>query len=149
MNAEQLKNDLQHDEGRRSHAYPDPLTKNAPWTIGVGHTGNGIGPDTVWTDAQIDRAYDLDVAHAVRDLQVLLPVFNKLDDVRQNVLINMCFNMGINRLLQFHHMIDNLRIGAYQLAAEEMLSSRWAQQVGDRAQRLAKEMRTGEFQNGN
>jgi GH24 family phage-related lysozyme (muramidase) len=43
-------------------AYPDPGTGGAPWTIGWGATGSGIGPDTVWTQAQCDARLESDLA---------------------------------------------------------------------------------------
>lgn len=42
-------------------AYPDPGTGGAPWTIGWGATGPGIGPDTIWTQAQCDTRLEADL----------------------------------------------------------------------------------------
>jgi GH24 family phage-related lysozyme (muramidase) len=48
-------------------AYPDPGTGGAPWTIGWGATGAGIGPETVWTRAECDARLKADVArHAAQ-----------------------------------------------------------------------------------
>ncbi|TNE53089.1 MAG: lysozyme [Sphingomonadales bacterium] len=49
-------------------AYPDPGTGGAPWTIGWGSTGPGIGPGTVWTQAQCDRRFEHDLAHYAADV---------------------------------------------------------------------------------
>lgn len=43
-------------------AYPDPGTGADPWTIGWGATGPGIGPGTVWTQAQCDARLEADLA---------------------------------------------------------------------------------------
>ncbi|MFQ5421037.1 MAG: hypothetical protein ACE5EY_11830, partial [Anaerolineae bacterium] len=57
--------------------------------------------------------------------------------------INMAFNLGRTRLARFGKMWAAIHIGDYALAAEEMLDSRWARQVGERAHRLAEMMRDG------
>jgi GH24 family phage-related lysozyme (muramidase) len=47
---------IRREEDRKTHAYPDPLTHGAPWTIGEGHTGPEVHEGLVWMDAQIDAA---------------------------------------------------------------------------------------------
>ncbi|MDX1704823.1 MAG: lysozyme [Altererythrobacter ishigakiensis] len=53
-------------------AYPDPGTGGAPWTIGWGATGVGIGPETVWTQAQCDARLAQDVARHAKDVAAAL-----------------------------------------------------------------------------
>ena len=72
------------------------------------------------------------------------PWYTQLDPVRQKVLIDMAFNLGIGGLMQFRKMLAALEAGDYGKTADEMLDSKWARQVGKRAQRLAEMMRTGE-----
>ena len=67
----------------------------------------------------------------------------KLDDNRQRVLANMCFNLGYPRLRNFKKFLAALQTGNWEEAAEEMLDSKWAVQVGDRAKRLSKRMEKG------
>jgi lysozyme len=57
----------------------------------------------------------------------------------------MCFNLGINGLLQFHGTLQAVADGDYDQAAECMLASLWASQVGRRALELATMMRSGEW----
>jgi lysozyme len=71
--------------------------------------------------------------------------YNNLNVVRQNILINMCFNLGIEGLKKFKRFLGYLEVNDYSNAAVEMLDSKWAKQVGIRAIRLAKEMETGTF----
>jgi lysozyme len=71
--------------------------------------------------------------------------FESLDDARQSVLINMCFNLGLKGLLGFKTTLAMVRAGDYVLAAENMLKSKWAGQVKGRAVELALQMRTGAF----
>jgi lysozyme len=61
------------------------------------------------------------------------------------VLVNMIFNMGGRRLAGFRKMLAALQKKEYEQAAVEMLASAWAEQVGDRALRLAEQMRKGQF----
>lgn len=70
--------------------------------------------------------------------------FDKLNDVRKDVIINMTFNMGLGGVLRFKNMIAAIENDDYEHAANEMLNSRWARQVGNRADRLAKKMKLGQ-----
>ena len=72
----------------------------------------------------------------------------KLNEVRKGVLINMAFNLGIPRLRQFKNMIAAVDKHDYEKAADEMLDSKWAKQVGNRATRLADTMRSGKWDSG-
>lgn len=69
-----------------------------------------------------------------------------LDAPRKNVLVEMSFNMGVAGVRSFSSMLEALEKSNYKRAAEEMLDSKWADQVGHRAKVLAKQMRTGEYQ---
>ena len=143
MTSAWLLDDLRCDEGCRLTAYPDPLTGAAPWTIGYGCTGEGVGPETVWTQAQADDALADRVDAATAALTKALPWFNGLDPLRQDVLVNMAYNMGVSGLLAFQHTLHAVEQGEYALAAQGMLASRWAAQVPKRADRLAQQMLTG------
>jgi len=90
---------------------------------------------------------DADIKHAKADLDRFLPWWRKLDLVRQRVLINMCFNMGIGTsskgLRSFVNTLRLIETGQYAKASTNMLASKWARQVGARAQRLSELMRLG------
>lgn len=145
MNIERLKAQLGIDEARRHTAYPDPLTKAEPWTVGVGHTGPEVHKGLVWNDEQIDAALDSDIQKAIDGLDRVIPWWRGLDAVRQNVLLNMCFNMGANGLSKFRNTLKAVATGNYAAASDGMLASLWARQVGARAKRLADQMKTGVF----
>lgn len=134
------------EEGRKTHAYPDPLTGGKPWTIGVGHTdGDHIYQGLVWTDAQIDAALAADIAKAESGLDRALPWWRKLCDARQDVLVQMTFQMGVNGVLVFKNTLHAMEAGDYAKAASGMRASLWAKQTPARAERLAKIMETGEY----
>jgi lysozyme len=66
-----------------------------------------------------------------------------LDPVRRDVIANLCFNMGIRRLLGFRNMLAAMSHGDFGIAADELMDSKYATQVGQRAQRLAAALRSG------
>src|ERR1044072_792728 len=101
MTTKHLITDLMRDEGLRLKAYPDPLSGGDPWTIGYGHTGPEVKPGLVWTHQQARDALEADIADHVADLDKRMPWWRDLDDVRQDVLANMCFNLRIVGLSGF------------------------------------------------
>ena len=68
-----------------------------------------------------------------------------LDSVRQLILMDMAFNMGVPRLCKFKKMWNAIHEGSFEAASYEMMDSRWARQVGRRASKLSDAMKTGEF----
>ena len=133
-----LAADIERDEGRRRTAYLDTV---GIWTVGVGHARVPAG--TVWTDDEIDRVLASDIAAVIASLDNRLPWWRTLDDARQDVLVNMAFNLGIKGLLGFKNSLADIKAGRFESAAKRMLQSRWSKQVGARATRLATQMRTG------
>ncbi len=132
-----LKEMLERQEGRRNKMYLD--SEGIP-TIGIGHNLR----DRPLSDRVIDAIYEDDLLDHTLDAQKL-QVFVKLDPVRQDVLINMVFNMGLVRVQGFVKMLAALEAGDWNEAANQMLDSKWAMQVGNRAQELAKMIRTGTY----
>ena len=109
-------------------------------TIGYGHNlENGITLEVA------ELLLKSDMAVAKMEVGRSLPWSNRLDEVRQFVLVDMCFNMGLKKLLTFKKMLAALEKGYYERASYEMLNSRWAGQVGHRATELAKMMKKGEY----
>ncbi len=84
-----------------------------------------------------------DIAAEERELLRALPWVAQLDEVRQRVLLDMSFNLGIVGLLGFKNTLATIRAGDYTKAAAMMLDSKWARQVGQRAERLSRMMATG------
>jgi lysozyme len=73
------------------------------------------------------------------------PFFASLNDTRQEIIVNMLFNIGYGRLSGFRKFLDALTLGDYQKASKEMLDSVWAKQVGRRAQELSDAMAKGHW----
>ena len=134
-----LNAQLIRHEGLRLTTYQDSL---GYWTIGVGRLidarkGGGI------TEDEADYLLSHDVVKVMGGLDGALPWWTGLSEVRQRALADMCFNLGLAGLLKFKNTLAAVRRGDYPAAAEGMLASKWAGQVGIRAKRLAKMMETG------
>lgn len=136
MNEQALAKQLVLDEALRLKPYKDT---EGILTIGVGRNliDRGISED--------EALYLLsnDIKAVVADLDRCLSWWRQMSDNRQLVLANMCFNLGINRLLGFTNTLKFMALGQYDKAADGMLNSKWAGQVGNRAKRLADMMRKG------
>jgi len=134
-----LSDQLRIHEGVRKHVY---LCSAGYETIGVGRNiaDSGLG----LSDDEIDYLLENDINRCRKELETY-SWFSDLDDVRQDALINMCFNLGLSRLANFKNALSSMAVGAYSDAAEHFLDSRWATQVGNRAQEVAHMIRTGEY----
>lgn len=138
MNLERLFAQLEDDEGRRKKPYRCTAGK---LTIGVGRNLDDRG----LRDDEIDLMLKNDVMESIGECRKLFRMFDQLSSVRQEVLVNMMLNLGFLKLAGFKRMHAALEEGNWAEAARQMLDSKWATDVGDRADRLAEAMRTGAF----
>jgi len=136
MNREKLKAQLRKHEGVRSRPYKDTVGKI---TIGVGRNLDDVGLDAM----EIDYLLENDITKVLKQIALSLPWFDELSERRQLVVADMVFNLGITKFLQFKQTIAAIRDGDYGHAADRMLESKWARQVGQRAKTLAGMMRAG------
>ena len=138
LNLERAKHYTKRFEGLRLKPYTCPAGK---LTIGYGHNldDNGITEDIAV------RMLDADLMAAENEVRAKFSSYNKLNEARQFVLTDMAFNMGIVKLLTFKKMFAALAKGEYPTAAREMLNSKWAVQVGNRAKVLAEIMKSGVY----
>ena len=137
-----IESQLVRDEGFRRSAY---LDSEGYWTIGIGRLvdvrkGGGI------SEAEARILLENDINECERQLFQLLPWAHEMDYRRYAVLINMCFNLGINGLLTFKRMLGALQNENWEQAAHELLDSKYHDQVGKRAERLATQLLTAEWQ---
>lgn len=139
MSDDILLAELRRDEGVIPHAYQDHL---GFWTIGVGRLVDKRKGGRL-SDDEIDYLLRNDVARFAAELDLKLSWWRTLDPVRQRVILNMAFNLGTAGLLGFKNTLAAVKAGQWDKAAAGMLASKWAKQVGKRAQRLAHMMRTG------
>lgn len=128
-----ITGDLKRDEGFVGHAYQD---SEGFWTIGFGRMiderlGGGI------TEDEASILLENDLRRCLADLDRVLPWWRGLTGRQARGLLNMCFNLGIKRLLSFKKMLVALQAHDGELAAKEAKDSKWARQVGARANRVA------------
>ena len=130
MQINQIISDLERDEGVRLKPYLDTVGKT---TIGIGRnlTDNGI------TAAEAKMLLQNDLFRVANELDLVAPWWREMSQVRQNALVNMAFNLGLPRLLTFKKMMLALENGNFETAWAEAMGSKWAAQVGERANRIA------------
>lgn len=130
-----VKKWIKKNEALKTKMYKDTVNK---WTIGWGRNieDNGISKE------EADFMFDNDFARCQKELSRYTWYTDQPQNI-QNALINMCFNLGINRLLGFNKMIAALMNKNYTIAAMEALDSKWAEQVGDRSKQVALMIRQG------
>jgi len=118
-----------------------------PYRCTAGKLTIGIGRNLDDCGITQSEAYVMlinDIMNCEKQLQAKIPdIYNGLDEVRKSVLLNMCFNLGINGLLGFKNTLAFVKAGDWERAANNMLVSKWAKQVGRRAIELSELMRKG------
>ena len=146
-------------EGLRLQVYKDTLGID---TIGIGRNLEDRGITQQELDdldiPSIDHVYEWGITEAdavylaTNDVQIVEeelvrahPCVDRLDSVRQLILIDMAFNMGVPRLCKFKKMWAAVEAEDFPTAAKEMLDRRWSRQVKGRATKLANAMHNGEF----
>ncbi len=133
-----IKAQLVRHEGLRLKPYRCTAGK---LTIGIGRNLDDRGISQKEAYAMLER----DIQDCDQWLIDEIPdVYKKLDEVRQSVLLNMCFNLGIKGLMEFKNTLAFIKAGDWERAANGMLASKWAKQVGRRAIELSELMRKGQ-----
>jgi lysozyme len=129
-----------YDDATGQPIVPGTTVQGNP-TIGYGRLvtgGNGI------SEQEAEELLRNDVASVRAQLDRRLPWWRqKLDTTRRQAVLEMAFNLGVGGLLSFKNMLAALEAGDYETAATEALDSRWAQQVGHRANNIAERIRLG------
>lgn len=157
MDKQKLMTALETDEGLRLFPYQCTASR---WTIGVGKNiqDNPLTLTELIFIGIKERSFDgvlaelkqkgisrgdamylleNDVDKVISQLKKALPWFDSKPDAVQRVIANLCFNIGITRLLEFKRTLALIKADKYEDAAREMLNSKWANQVGSRATRLS------------
>jgi len=145
-------------EGIVLNVYQDHLGID---TVGIGRNLQDRGitdGELLFMNKTIDDVYDNglteeeayylcmnDITIVEKELLENKPIVNQLNAVRQMVLVDMSFNMGVPRLMKFKNMWLAIEKVNYPLAWEERIDSRWASQLGNRAMKLSLAMKNGEW----
>ena len=146
MDRARLLEELMLDEGVIHEIYNDHL--GYP-TFGVGHLitekdeehGKPLG--TPVSEERVTECLNADVDIVCAELDKNMEWWRELNDTRQRVMANMCFNLGYPRLSKFKKFLAAVQEEDWETAAVEMMDSKWATQVGDRAIRLREKMLNG------
>lgn len=134
---QKLIENLKRHEGLRLKPY---LCSEGKITIGFGRNLEDMGI----SEKEAEMLLMSDIQRCYEELDVF-SWFHDLDQVRQEAMVNMLFNLGLPTFLEFKRTLKFMAEGAYSQAAEEMLDSKWARQVGDRAAELAYMVETGQY----
>jgi|TARA_B100000212_G_scaffold2785_1_gene2034 lysozyme len=144
MNIEQLRKELEVDEGVKYEIYNDHL--GYP-TFGIGHLVRDTDPEhgqeigTPVSEDRVIEAFNKDVESVLNDCTILYGNFSKLPEEAQLIIANMMFNLGRPRLSKFKGMKAGVDAGDWKKAADEMVDSAWYRQVPNRAGRLVSRMK--------
>ena len=144
MNIDMLREQLEIDEGIKHEIYLDHL--GYP-TFGIGHLVTESDPEhgqEVGTSVSEDRvieAFESDLESVLSDCNRLYPDFESLPEEAQQIIANMMFNLGYPRLSKFRNMKACVDQKNWMGAGDEMMDSRWYNQVPNRAGRLVNRMK--------
>jgi lysozyme len=137
--ADRLIEMLRRHEGVRNHVY---LDSEGLETIGVGRciAEGSLG----LSDDEVDYLLANDLKRCIEELKTF-DWYEKLDPVRQDVMISLCFNLGLTRLLKFEKALAGMENSDWETARAEFMDSRWSTQVGQRAVELTDMLVTGKY----
>ena len=144
MNLEKLREELEIDEGCKYEIYLDHL--GYP-TFGIGHLITDDDPEYGWEvgesidTVRVYETFEQDIEGVLSDCTKLYSDFEDLPEEAKRVIANMMFNMGLTRLSKFKGMKRGVDARNWNEAADEMVDSRWYNQVTNRANRLVERMR--------
>jgi len=145
MNIDELRQEIQKDEGRVNSVYLDHLSLP---TIGIGHLIKESDPEyglpvgTVIDDERVNELFDQDIKVTLSECEQLYGNFNDLPEEVQKILANMMFNLGRPRLSKFRKLCKAVADRDWQECAIQMEDSRWHKQVTNRANRLISRMKS-------
>lgn len=138
---EKLISMLKQHEGVETHAYKCSENKI---TIGVGRNideSGGLG----LSDDEVDYLLQNDIDRVISELDSEYEWFAALDDVRQDAMVDISFNLGQTRLRAFKNALAAMAKSDWDEAADQFMDSRWSGQVGKRAEHLTDMIRSGEY----
>jgi lysozyme len=110
-------------------------------TIGIGRNLEDVGI----TMEEAEYFLQNDIAEARSQLLHAFPWMGELNDARISAMINFTFNVGIGTVKKFENTLSYMQSGEWDKAADEMMDSRWARQVGNRAIEVTEQIRTGKW----
>ena len=110
-------------------------------TIGIGRNLEDVGI----SEDEANMLLRHDIQEATRQLLHAFPWMGEFNDARISAMINFTFNVGIGTVKKFENTLSYMKSGDWDKAADEMMDSRWARQVGNRAIEVTDQIRTGKW----
>ena len=143
MDLDKLQEELADDEGCKYEIYNDHLGYA---TFGIGHLvtdsdleyGQEIGTEV--SKERVDECFKADIEITIEDCNILYSNFNDIPEEAQLILANMMFNLGRPRLSKFLKLKAAVDDEDWMEASVQMMDSKWAKQVPNRAKRLCERM---------
>lgn len=147
MNLDQLRIELAEDEGCKYSIYLDHLSLE---TCGIGHLitkddpeyGQPVGTEV--SEERVQALFRRDVAITIEDCNRMYDNFDDLPEEVQLICANMMFNLGFPRMSKFNNFRSAVENRDWNKAADEMVDSKWYDQVTNRAKRLVARMKAVE-----
>lgn len=122
---------IKQSEGFRGEVYQDHL----------GFDTLGYGTKMPISEKEAEMLLIARLNSKMREIETKQPIYNALSETAKDIILEMCYQMGVNGVLKFKNMWAALKDGDYETAADEMLDSMWAKQTPNRAEDLADKMR--------
>lgn len=133
-----LVTQLKRHEGMKLKPY---LCTAKKLTIGIGRNLEDVGI----SEDEAETLLRHDIMEATNQLLNAFPWMSKFSDARIAAMINFTFNVGIGTVKSFKNTLEYLKHEEWAAAADEMLDSKWAEQVGNRAVEITEQIRTGKW----
>jgi lysozyme len=136
-----LENELIKYEGFSSTPYKDTM---GYWTIGIGHKLDTKDynefRNKIITFQEALATLKEDLSEVMKQIKIKLPWIESIPLDKQDILLNMAFNIGVTGLMKFKNMLEAVKNKDYKKASLEMINSDWANQVKNRSMKMAKKM---------
>ena len=135
---DEIADALKFEEGYRAHCY---ICTAGAHTVGYGRNIDADGGVGISED-EADYLLENDIKRTIKECQ-RWGWFDDLDPSKQSVIVQLCFQLGWPRLSGFNRMLTALakQPPDYETAADELLDSKFALQVPQRANRLSEQLR--------
>ena len=143
MDMDRLLKSVKQHEGYRNKVYLDSLGKR---TVGVGHlcVEDHWEDDREYSEEYLMKVLKDDLKNAIQGAERLCSDCPDLDDLAKEIIVEMVFQLGETGVSKFRNMWKMLQLDPpdYDMAANEMLDSRWAKQTPARAKEMSEHMRS-------
>tara|TARA_R100000808_G_C2130999_1_gene140231 strand:+ start:353 stop:778 length:426 start_codon:yes stop_codon:yes gene_type:complete len=139
FNLVEVMENLKREEGWSATVYD---CSEGYETIGYGRNISSTGPGITKEEGEFLLAND--IARCVDELEKALPWVSGCDRIVANVLVELCYQLGLPTLLKFKLTLNHLQQDQFEAGADELLRSRFAKQTPARALRLAGRLRSAQ-----